>query len=162
MSQRNRPRPQHWLPLLFLFAPGLLAAATGSRVGKLLQTIDADGNGMISRAEARASPALAADFDRIDANRDGQITPDELRAWSKGGGIQNDVRRTRTKGGLEEQFARADSNADGFLSRNEVRTGMPRAFGRFDAIDINHDGGISREELRAYLRARQEARGGKP
>ncbi len=115
---------------------------------------------MISRAEAKASPELDAGFDAIDANRDGQITPDELRAWSRGRDARGASRRS--KGGLAEEFSRADKNADGLLSRQEVRQGMSRAAGRFDVIDANSDGNISLEELRAYLRVRRETRGVKP
>jgi Ca2+-binding EF-hand superfamily protein len=42
---------------------------------------DRDGDGALTRAEAaEGMPMLARDFDRIDANADGRITPDELRA----------------------------------------------------------------------------------
>jgi len=45
---------------------------------------DADGNGVISRAEAeKAMPRLASRFDRIDANKDGQVTRDEMAAARK-------------------------------------------------------------------------------
>lgn len=45
---------------------------------------DADGNGAISRAEAQKSmPWLARRFDQIDANKDGQITQDELESARK-------------------------------------------------------------------------------
>ena len=45
---------------------------------------DADGNGMISRAEAdKAMPRLARHFDRIDVNKDGQITLEEMAAARK-------------------------------------------------------------------------------
>lgn len=45
---------------------------------------DRDGNGAISRAEAELSiPRLARRFDRFDANKDGQITMDELAAARK-------------------------------------------------------------------------------
>ena len=144
--------------LLAVPAPGVLGASGGSgRAGRLLQKIDADGNGMISRAEAQASPELAAAFDIIDANHDGQITPDELRAWNRGRGSRGGTRKG--KGGLDEQFTRADSNADGLLSRDEAGKSMPRVARYFDAIDANHDGGISREELRGYLQTRREAKG---
>ncbi len=46
-----------------------------------IRRADADGNGAISRAEAeRAMPGLARHFDAIDANRDGEITRDEMEA----------------------------------------------------------------------------------
>ena len=45
---------------------------------------DADGNGAISRAEAeKAMPRLARHFDRIDANKDGQVTREEMAAARK-------------------------------------------------------------------------------
>ena len=43
---------------------------------------DADGDGAISRAEAEQhAPRLARKFDRIDRDRDGWLTQDELRAY---------------------------------------------------------------------------------
>jgi Ca2+-binding EF-hand superfamily protein len=43
---------------------------------------DTNGDGKISRAEAeKNAPRLAKKFDAIDANKDGQLTPDELRAY---------------------------------------------------------------------------------
>ncbi len=43
---------------------------------------DADGDGALTRAEAeQALPRLAAKFDRIDANHDARLTPDELRRY---------------------------------------------------------------------------------
>lgn len=154
--------PLYLLPLLFLAVPALLAAAPGSggRAGKLLRSIDADGNGMISRAEAQTSPALAAGFDVIDANRDGQITPDELRAWNKGRGTR--AQGKDRKSGFDEQFAKADSNGDGTLSRGEVEKGMRRVVRHFDEVDANRDGHITREELRGYMQARREAKGQRP
>jgi hypothetical protein len=52
-----------------------------ARVSRALKRLDADGNGAISRQEwTRRAEA----FDRIDANKDGQITPDELRTARRG------------------------------------------------------------------------------
>jgi len=43
---------------------------------------DTDGDGAISRAEAEQhAPRLARKFDRIDSNKDGKLTQDELRAY---------------------------------------------------------------------------------
>jgi Ca2+-binding EF-hand superfamily protein len=43
---------------------------------------DTNGDGKISRAEAeKNAPRLAKKFDAIDADKDGQLTQDELRAY---------------------------------------------------------------------------------
>lgn len=42
--------------------------------------LDKDGDGRISLDEAQAAPRLAKHFDQIDADKDGYLTKDELRA----------------------------------------------------------------------------------
>ena len=66
-----------------ILAPALaVAAAPGGRRVDSFKKADADGNGMLSRAEVEKSlPKLARQFDVIDANRDGKVTQDEMRAW---------------------------------------------------------------------------------
>src|SRR5260221_103798 len=68
----------------------LAAAATltfadpGSGRGGMLERLkaaDTNADGMISREEAKALPRIAAHFDEIDANKDGQITMEELPAF---------------------------------------------------------------------------------
>lgn len=45
---------------------------------------DSDGDGALSKAEAdKGMPRLAGKFDRIDADRDGKITRQEVHAWLK-------------------------------------------------------------------------------
>jgi hypothetical protein len=60
-------------------------AHRGERLAKAAQRFkhaDTDGDGAISRAEAEQhAPRLARRFDAIDANRDGKLTPEELRAY---------------------------------------------------------------------------------
>ncbi|HUL96956.1 MAG TPA: EF-hand domain-containing protein [Usitatibacter sp.] len=51
------------------------------RAAERFKRLDTDGDGRLSRAEAQAgAPRLAEHFDEIDANKDGFITPDELKA----------------------------------------------------------------------------------
>ena len=46
-----------------------------------LRAIDTDGDQQLSRAEIGDNlPRLAADFDRLDANRDGKLSREEIRA----------------------------------------------------------------------------------
>jgi hypothetical protein len=46
-----------------------------------LQALDQNRDGAISRAEAAAVPRLVLDFNRIDGDRDGRLTPAEYNAW---------------------------------------------------------------------------------
>lgn len=57
----------------------------------------------------------------------------------------------------EERFDAADSNHDGYLSRSEAQTGMPRLAEHFDEIDTDHDGQLSKAEILAYLKQRRAA-----
>ncbi len=43
--------------------------------------LDTDGNGSLSRAEAAAVPSLAQVFERADADKDGELTADEYKAF---------------------------------------------------------------------------------
>jgi Ca2+-binding EF-hand superfamily protein len=51
---------------------------------------------------------------------------------------------------LQRRFALADRNGDGRLDREEARSGMPRVFGNFDAIDTSRTGYITIDQLRQY------------
>ena len=55
----------------------------GERGGKRerLRALDKDGDQQLSRAEiGNEMPRLAADFDRLDSNRDGKLSREEIRA----------------------------------------------------------------------------------
>ena len=43
--------------------------------------LDVDGDGYISRAEAKPHPTLDAEFNAIDSNRDGRLSREELAGW---------------------------------------------------------------------------------
>ncbi|NZA26704.1 hypothetical protein H0E84_09925 [Luteimonas sp. SJ-92] len=45
--------------------------------------LDANGDGRISRAEARTNASLTAEFHVADSNGDGRLTPDELSGWTR-------------------------------------------------------------------------------
>lgn len=55
------------------------------RLRQRVDRADADGDGAVTRAEARQRmPRVHEHFDQIDADRDGSVTPDEIRAfWRK-------------------------------------------------------------------------------
>lgn len=150
-----------------LLAPAIALAATkDARLAEQFRRADADGNGMLSRVEAeRAAPLLAKPFDAIDANRDGQISPEEIRVFRRAGrsgrGARGSARGAQAGAKFEHYFARADSDGNGALSRAEAEQGLPRVAKKFERIDRDGDGRLTREEMQAWLAARRAARTGK-
>jgi hypothetical protein len=60
-----------------------------ARFAERFKKADADGNGVLSRAEAeKGMRRLVRHFDTVDADRDGQITMDEIRAARKSRGAR--------------------------------------------------------------------------
>ncbi len=92
---------------------------------------------MLARADAR--------FDRMDTNKDGQLSADERKAGAeaaraamaerKGGELQDFVPGARRGGGGmgERMLARVDTNGDGLISKAEHRAMVEARFARMDA-----------------------------
>lgn len=120
--------------------------------GEHFAALDQDGDGRISRDEAKAAPRLSDGFDRIDANGDGFLVKDELRA-------AREKMREEVLERAEEHFAAADKNADGQLDLAEAQAGMPRVAQKFQQLDRDGNGLLSRQELReGAITQRQERR----
>lgn len=101
---------------------------------------DANGDGVVTRAEFKAS--RSARFDEMDRNGDGFISRDDFGR----------ILKFRPQAGqrLDEMLAEADSNHDGRISRAELdQSPMPL----FDRADTNRDGKVDAQEL-AALRER--------
>jgi Ca2+-binding EF-hand superfamily protein len=113
-------------------------------IAERLKQADTNGDGMISRDEAKALPMISKHFDEIDANRDGQITAEELRAF-------HEKRRS-------DHWKKLDTDGDGRVSRAEAQANSPRLFQHFDEIDADHDGFITPEELRAAMQRHHHER----
>jgi Ca2+-binding EF-hand superfamily protein len=109
--------------------------------GEHFAALDKDGDGKLSRAEAKAAPRLSDGFDRIDANGDGFLVKDELRAAREK--VRDEVRER-----AEEQFAASDRNADGQIDLGEAQAGMPRVAQKFQQLDRDGNGLLSKQELR--------------
>lgn len=60
---------------------------------------------------------------------------------------------------LAQRFAAADTNADGRLSRDEAKAGMPRVYRAFNAIDSTHAGSITLAQIEAHLASQRGKRG---
>lgn len=85
--------------LTVIAVAGVAAQANGG--GRLFKTVDEDGDGAISLAEAAA--ARDRHFDRLDEDGDGVISRDEFAARS------------------DRFFAAADGNGDGLVTQEEMR-----------------------------------------
>ncbi len=136
-----------------LLAGAAMAAQTAQpRAERHMNRLDTDNSGTISRAEMLA--AAEARFAKRDANKDGQLSADEMsrkhmRARSR------HHRGPRGHGGM---FRHLDANSDGVVTRDEAQQqAATRAMKHFDRFDANKDGRIDRAEI-AQHRAERKAK----
>ncbi|MDE2620909.1 MAG: EF-hand domain-containing protein [Sphingomonadales bacterium] len=148
------------LAALALLGPAVAVAAQpadGPMGGPGMMMQDPYGEATIARKDAEAQ--AGARFAQLDANADGQLTPEELRAARPGRAGRDGPRDGRPGAGMAGGMARMmDSNGDGNVSRDEFVGGSLR---RFDMIDADHDGQLTKAERQAAMeamRARMEER----
>lgn len=104
----------------------------------ILAAMDANGDGAVTRAEARAARETL--FQRLDADDDGLVSQTEREAMRQG----------QRQGGGRGMGANADADGDGSISRAEF---LNQRYRGFDRADTNADGTVSAEEI-AALRSR--------
>jgi Ca2+-binding EF-hand superfamily protein len=132
-------------PLIALIS--LLAAAAAQAGGaecnrQQIAAMDADGDGAVSRDEAKSHPWLAEKFDTVDANKDGRLGKDEFVA-------QREAHHADMKTRGEERWKASDTDGNGSLSRAEAEASSSWVGDRFDKLDANTDGELTREEMHA-------------
>ncbi|HEV7605731.1 MAG TPA: EF-hand domain-containing protein [Steroidobacteraceae bacterium] len=108
---------------------------------------DKDGDGRVSRAEATSAGAerSAEWFDKLDLNKDGYITSEEMKQARE---ARHEHMRGEMKEKMEARFKEADANGDGQLSLDEVQAKMPRLADRFTTLDTDKNGQLSKDELK--------------
>ena len=129
-----------------LMATSALATDTAAPGGANgFQALDTDGDRFISLAEAQAgAPELATRFSKIDANQDGLLSIDEVVA-------EGPAQNVRVHRDMQADFAAADANADGMLTRAEAAK-MPIVSDFFGEMDSNVDGQVTLDEIREHAR----------
>jgi hypothetical protein len=174
-----RPNEDNGMNRVFLAAALAGASFTGAAVigPTAAQTApapkgDADGDGVLTRDEAMAQ--ADARFDRMDVNKDGKLSADEMRPRGPMGGPGmppppppgtegapppppppgGPGMGGRGAGG--RMLARIDTNGDGEIDREEFRAQAAR---RFDRMDTNKDGKIDAAERQAARDAMERMRG---
>jgi len=124
------------------FAVDMPAQKDGSPHG--LARLDTNGDGAIDRTEAAKAPRLAENFDKLDKNKDGKLTADELPK-------RGDFRRAG-----HDAMAKLDTNKDGRISREEAKAD-PKFAERFDKLDVNKDGYVDKADFAARMKQSRDA-----
>ena len=124
---------------------GFAADQPGARLEAAFKKADTDNDGTLTRAEAKSMPRVARNFDAIDADKDGTVSLDEIRA-----SIQQAAQKMHDS--AVEKFKAADKDHDGTLTKDEAKA-MPWVAKNFYAIDADKDGTVSGKEIRDYMKA---------
>ena len=141
----------------FVLAAGLgLSAAVPAlamhheKMEAAFKAADKDGDGTLDREEAKAMPRIAKHFDRIDADKSGTLSLDEIGAAADRGRKTHDKMKEGHEKG-KAHFTAADKDNDGSLDREEAKA-MPHVAKHFDRIDADKSGTVTVEELRAFMK----------
>ncbi len=114
------------------------------------EELDADKDGQITKEELAARHA--ARFTQADADKDGKLSAEELIAMREAAEAGRKAERAKA------MMAQIDTDADGFVSAAEMEA-MPMMGRMFDKMDDNADGTISKEEMDAVQARMAEHRG---
>ena len=82
---------------------------------RIFNLLDADGDGLISRKEAKRAflirPSLSRDFDNTDTNKDGYLSEPEVRAQAERRRAERKARREREAAQRQAEAQKAQASA---------------------------------------------------
>jgi Ca2+-binding EF-hand superfamily protein len=119
--------------------------------GGYLMKLASENDGAVTRADAEA--AIAGQFALIDADGDGYITQDEMKAHQDARRAEMQERRAER---AAARWAELDTDGDGRLSLAEYTAARIKPF---DRIDANNDGVVTADEIEAMRAQARERRG---
>jgi len=111
------------------------AEARGDRERPTFESLDANGDGMITADDIEA--VRVARFSEMDANGDGTISLDEFQAQA----AANSAERA------ERMFNRLDADGDGALGQDVLSKGRGGGDRMIERLDTDGDGAVSEEEF---------------
>ncbi|MBZ9887376.1 signal transduction protein [Mesorhizobium sp. M7A.F.Ca.US.006.04.2.1] len=123
--------------LLIGLAPLCAAQAQDMPGQRILQRIDTNGDGAISKDEMTAARERL--FRKLDRNGDGVIDEKEMESARQAIKDRAEVAQAR----LGSRWRRMDANGDGKVSEQEFASSMPL----FDLADRDGDGKLSADEI---------------
>ncbi len=133
--------------------PGMMGGMMGAKGGPggmLLETMDGDGDGTVTRAEFDSFHTLA--FSAMDPDGDGSVTRDDFLQSRQGVGPAREGRSSwRSERREEMQTRRFDSwdgNGDGTVTRSEFQAA---SVDRFAGLDLDGNAAITKQEVTAAL-----------
>ncbi len=123
----------------------------GEKRGPMLEAVDANQDGDISKDEVAAHRAER--FVSSDANGDGVVSLEEFEAFATA------ERERRQEERRARHFARLDANSDGVISADEHAAADSRADRMFERLDTDGDGVITEAEREAAKAKMKDRRG---